>query len=148
MRGRFSSFIGWLVFLRTVTWFVRVRYAVDRSGVVLTKPYCKRTRFIPGFPNSPLGGPSRWSFVLPNEAALLQIQPKSQARRQKNSPRPAHLIRVKGEGGKPRMPVGGKLSKDKIAALEEWVTGGAQWPTLPPIARDQPRGGHRVTLLV
>jgi cytochrome c553 len=39
------------------------------------------------------------------------------------------LRRVKGEGGKPRMPMGGELSKDKIAALEQWVKAGAYWPT-------------------
>lgn len=38
------------------------------------------------------------------------------------------LRRVKGEGGKPRMPVGGELPKDKIAAIEEWVSTGAAWP--------------------
>jgi cytochrome c553 len=36
--------------------------------------------------------------------------------------------RVKGEGGKPRMPMGGELPKDKIAALEQWVKEGAHWP--------------------
>jgi cytochrome c553 len=38
------------------------------------------------------------------------------------------LVRVKGEGGKQRMPVGGELSKDKIAALEQWISTGAIWP--------------------
>jgi len=38
------------------------------------------------------------------------------------------LIRVKGEGGKQRMPVGGELSKDQIAAIEAWVQSGAVWP--------------------
>lgn len=36
--------------------------------------------------------------------------------------------RVKGEGGKPRMPLGAALPKDKIAALEQWVIEGAHWP--------------------
>jgi hypothetical protein len=75
MRGRFSSFIGWLVFFRTVTWFVRVRYAVDRSGVVLTKPYCKRTRFIPDFPNSSSDETSRWSFVLLTKPHYFKYKP-------------------------------------------------------------------------
>ncbi len=39
------------------------------------------------------------------------------------------LVRVKGEGGKQKMPVGGELAKDKIAALEQWVSSGAVWPT-------------------
>lgn len=39
------------------------------------------------------------------------------------------LRRVKGEGGKPRMPLGGTLPKDKVAALEQWVKAGAKWPT-------------------
>lgn len=39
------------------------------------------------------------------------------------------LRRVKGEGGKPRMPLGMVLPKDKIAALEQWVNEGAKWPT-------------------
>jgi cytochrome c553 len=38
------------------------------------------------------------------------------------------IRRVKGEGGKPRMPQGGKLADDKIAALESWVKAGAPWP--------------------
>ena len=38
------------------------------------------------------------------------------------------LRRVKGEGGKPRMPLGSTLAADKMAALEEWVRQGAQWP--------------------
>ena len=37
--------------------------------------------------------------------------------------------RVKGEGGKPRMPLGAALPADKIAALETWVRSGARWPT-------------------
>ena len=39
------------------------------------------------------------------------------------------LRRVKGEGGKPRMPLGTTLPPDKIAALESWVRSGAKWPT-------------------
>jgi mono/diheme cytochrome c family protein len=39
------------------------------------------------------------------------------------------IRRVKGEGGKPRMPLGGELPKAKIEALEQWVQGGAVWPT-------------------
>jgi mono/diheme cytochrome c family protein len=39
------------------------------------------------------------------------------------------LVRVRGEGGKQRMPLGGELSKEQIAALEEWVKGGAVWPS-------------------
>lgn len=42
--------------------------------------------------------------------------------------------RVKGEGGKPRMPIGSTLSAEKIAAIEEWVKGGAPWPTVKTIA--------------
>lgn len=38
------------------------------------------------------------------------------------------LARVKGEGGKQRMPLGAELPKEKIAALEEWVRDGAIWP--------------------
>lgn len=38
------------------------------------------------------------------------------------------LLRVKGEGGKPRMPLGAALSGDKIAAIESWVKRGALWP--------------------
>ena len=37
--------------------------------------------------------------------------------------------RVKGEGGKPRMPLGSELPKEKIAALEQWVREGARWPS-------------------
>ncbi len=37
--------------------------------------------------------------------------------------------RIKGEGGKPRMPLGSELPKEKIAALEAWVQAGAPWPT-------------------
>jgi cytochrome c553 len=42
----------------------------------------------------------------------------------------AHLIeRIKGEGGKPQMPMGGKpLAKEKIADIENWVKAGAFWP--------------------
>jgi cytochrome c553 len=36
--------------------------------------------------------------------------------------------RVKGEGGKQRMPLGAQLPQDKIAALEQWVQEGAHWP--------------------
>ena len=36
--------------------------------------------------------------------------------------------RVKGEGGKPQMPQGSKLTSEKIAALEAWVKVGAPWP--------------------
>ena len=46
----------------------------------------------------------------------------------------AVVQRVKGEGGKPRMPLGSELPKDKIAALEAWVQAGAHWgsgPTFP-----------------
>ena len=47
------------------------------------------------------------------------------------------LVRIKGEGGKQRMPVGGELPKEKIAALEEWVKEGAIWPLSKsePVAR-------------
>ena len=44
------------------------------------------------------------------------------------------IRRVKGEGGKPRMPLGSTLSKDKIADLEEWVRTGAVWPESAPVA--------------
>ena len=44
------------------------------------------------------------------------------------------LNRVKGEGGGQRMPLGAKLSDDKIAALEAWVVAGAQWSSAKPIA--------------
>jgi cytochrome c553 len=37
------------------------------------------------------------------------------------------IVRVKGEGGKQRMPIGNPLPKEKIAALEAWVAGGAVW---------------------
>jgi cytochrome c553 len=41
-----------------------------------------------------------------------------------------HLIeRIKGEGGKPQMPQGGKpLAKEKITDIENWVKAGAFWP--------------------
>ncbi len=39
------------------------------------------------------------------------------------------LKRVNGLGGKPRMPLGSTLAKDKIALLESWVRSGAVWPT-------------------
>jgi cytochrome c553 len=42
--------------------------------------------------------------------------------------------RINGEGSKPRMPQGGSLPKSKIAALEEWVRGGASWPVGKVIA--------------
>jgi mono/diheme cytochrome c family protein len=38
------------------------------------------------------------------------------------------VIRIKGEGGKPRMPIGPPLSADKISAIDAWVTVGAPWP--------------------
>ena len=38
------------------------------------------------------------------------------------------IRRVNGEGGKPRMPLGSALPKEKIAALEQWVREGAPWP--------------------
>ncbi len=50
------------------------------------------------------------------DAAISPVQAKEVVRR------------VKGEGGKPRMPQGGMLASDKIAAIEQWVRGGAQWP--------------------
>ena len=43
-------------------------------------------------------------------------------------------LRVKGEGGKPRMPLGSDLPKDKIAALVEWAAGGAYWPSGKSVA--------------
>jgi mono/diheme cytochrome c family protein len=43
------------------------------------------------------------------------------------------LVRVKGEGGKPRMPQGhAPLSQEKINALALWVKDGALWPTNQP----------------
>ncbi len=36
--------------------------------------------------------------------------------------------RIKGEGGKARMPIGPPLSAEKIAVLEQWVREGAAWP--------------------
>jgi len=36
--------------------------------------------------------------------------------------------RIKGEGGKARMPIGSVLPADKIAILEQWVKEGAVWP--------------------
>ncbi len=44
------------------------------------------------------------------------------------------IRRVKGEGGKPRMPLGSVLPGDKIAALEKWVTDGAVWPSGATVA--------------
>ncbi len=41
------------------------------------------------------------------------------------------LRRVKGEGGKARMPLGSELPKDKVAALELWVRAGAHWGNGP-----------------
>ncbi len=43
------------------------------------------------------------------------------------------LVRVKGEGGKQRMPIGNPLSKDKIAAIEQWVNEGAKWSQSKPL---------------
>ena len=43
------------------------------------------------------------------------------------------LVRVRGEGGKQQMPIGSKLPKDKIAALEQWVAEGAKWSESKPI---------------
>ena len=37
--------------------------------------------------------------------------------------------RIKGVGGKARMPLGAPLPQDKIAILEQWVKEGAVWPT-------------------
>lgn len=43
------------------------------------------------------------------------------------------LRRVRGEGGKPRMPLGfAPLSAEKTAALEKWVAAGMPRPTEPP----------------
>ncbi len=39
------------------------------------------------------------------------------------------LARVKGEGGKPRMPLGGQLTAAQIRALQTWVSAGAVWPS-------------------
>jgi cytochrome c553 len=36
--------------------------------------------------------------------------------------------RIKGEGGKARMPIGAPLSAEKIGVLEQWVKEGAVWP--------------------
>ncbi len=43
------------------------------------------------------------------------------------------VARIKALDGKPRMPQGGKLSDDKIAAIEDWVKTGAGWPTAVPV---------------
>lgn len=37
------------------------------------------------------------------------------------------LRRAKGEGGKPKMPLGNELPKEKIAVLEQWIQNGAVW---------------------
>src|SRR5262249_46087602 len=42
--------------------------------------------------------------------------------------------RLKGEGGKPRMPLGSALPPDKIAAIEKWVKDGAVWPSSVAVA--------------
>src|SRR5262249_3209717 len=42
--------------------------------------------------------------------------------------------RVKGEGGKPRMPLGSSLPPDKIAAIDKWVKDGAVWPSGAAVA--------------
>jgi len=44
-------------------------------------------------------------------------------------PEKAHEIlkRIRGEGGKPKMPPGKELTNDKIAAIEQWVKDGAPW---------------------
>ena len=43
------------------------------------------------------------------------------------------LRRVRGEGGKPKMPLGPPLSKAKIADLETWVKAGAVWGSAKPM---------------
>ncbi|MGC4046086.1 MAG: DUF1549 and DUF1553 domain-containing protein [Armatimonas sp.] len=49
------------------------------------------------------------------------------------------LVRVKGEGGKPRMPQGhAALAPEKINALALWVKDGALWPTTASV--DPTRG--------
>ena len=43
------------------------------------------------------------------------------------------LRRVHGEGGKPKMPLGPTLSKEKLASLELWVKAGAVWGVSKPM---------------
>src|SRR5262245_28083573 len=38
------------------------------------------------------------------------------------------LTRVNGQGGQPRMPMGGKLDTSEIAVLQRWIDSGAEWP--------------------
>ena len=44
------------------------------------------------------------------------------------------LRRVRGEGGRQRMPIGPPLPKTKIADLEAWVKAGAIWGSAKPLA--------------
>ena len=43
-----------------------------------------------------------------------------------------------------KMPMGGKLKKDEVDALAEWVRGGAVWPEAPKGAMTAPRSGEYV----
>ena len=43
------------------------------------------------------------------------------------------LRRVHGEGGKPKMPLGPALSKEKLASLELWIKAGAVWGVSKPM---------------
>ncbi|MDX1935224.1 MAG: DUF1553 domain-containing protein [Capsulimonadales bacterium] len=57
------------------------------------------------------------------------------------------LRRVRGEGGKTRMPPGGALPADKIATLAHWVRTGAKWPagkTIPVETLAEKGRQHRV----
>ena len=76
MRASFFSFIGWLVFFRTVTWSERVK-CPRTVGVALTMTYCEKKRFIPGFSNSPPGETSRRSFVLPTKRHYFKYKPRA-----------------------------------------------------------------------
>jgi hypothetical protein len=44
------------------------------------------------------------------------------------------LIQAVRQTGELKMPKGGKLKKEEVDALVEWVRAGAVWPELPPVA--------------
>jgi hypothetical protein len=56
------------------------------------------------------------------------------------------LIEAVRQSGDLKMPKGGKLKKEEIAALEEWVKAGAVWPDSPaPLVSSAPAKGYVIT---
>src|SRR5580700_6018882 len=54
------------------------------------------------------------------------------------------IIAIRQTNDKLKMPMGGKLKKDEVDALTEWVRGGAVWPETPKGAITAPASGEYV----